>query len=262
MSTPEEAATAALDRAVALVSTGSPDGHIRKTDRDFATATDFAVEDALREFLADLTPDIGFLGEERGHTGRRDRYWCLDPIDGTTNYSRGVPNYGVSLALIDAGQPVLGAIDLPAHRERYTTRDDSAYCNGRRTAVSTTSDPNAAIVSVGDFATGHGSTSKNRDRLATIGKLADWAGRIRMLGSAATDLAWLARGRIDAVMLESNHTWDVAAGVALARAAGAIVTHLDGSPHRIDGPNILAATPGLHRALIDRLGTASAPLPD
>lgn len=253
MFSPEQASAAAIGRALELLNQPSSFERTYKTDRDYATTTDFVIEDELRALLHDLTPDIGFLGEERGHTGPVETYWCLDPIDGTTNFTRGLPDFGIALALITDAQPVHGEIALPAHQERYATQDDTAYCNGQRIRISTTSTLPEAVVSVGDFATGPGSVEKNRRRMSTLSRLADTVGRVRMLGSAATDLAWLAAGRLDAVVIHSNKPWDVAAGIAIAQAAGAVVTHHDGSPYSITGPNVLAAAPRIHAAIVAAL---------
>ncbi|WP_309063300.1 inositol monophosphatase family protein [Streptomyces sp.] len=252
-STTELAANAAIDLALSLLYDGSIEDRVYKTDRDFATATDFAIEDAVRELLARQTPDLGFLGEERGHTGDRKRYWCLDPVDGTTNFTRGLPNYGVSLALIEDQAPVFGTIALPAQGERYITRDGAAHLNGQPISVSDTADLRDSVVSMGDFATSADRDEKNRRRLAMLGQLAASVGRVRMYGSAATDLAWLAAGRLDAVVIDANRTWDVAAGVALARAAGAVVTHVDGSPYRLSGTDVLATTTLIHDAIASTL---------
>lgn len=246
----EQAANAAIDLALSLLHDGGTGDRVYKTDRDFATSTDFAIEDAVRELLARETPAFGFLGEERGHTGNRDRYSCLDPIDGTTNSTRGLPNHGVSLALIEDQTPAFGRIALPAHGEHYITHDGTAHLNGRPIHVSDTAELRDSIVSMGDFATSADRAKKNRRRLAMLGALGASVGRVRMFGSAATDLAWLAVGRLDAIIIDANRTWDVAAGIALARAAGAVVTHLDGSPYDIDGPNVLAATPCVHGSLV------------
>lgn len=255
LSATERAADAAINLALSFLGAGETGGRVYKTDRDFATATDFAIEDAVREQLARETPDIGFLGEERGHTGDRERYWCLDPIDGTTNYSRGLPNYGVSLALIEDGTPVFGSIALPAHGERYVTRDGVALLNERPIRVADTASLRDAIVSFGDFATGAGSEVKNARRLAMLGSLAASVGRVRMLGSAATDLAWLAAGRLDVVVIDANRTWDVAAGIALARAAGAVISHVDGTRYALDGRDLLAVAPAVRASTIVTLGS-------
>ena len=256
-SSTEQVADRAIDLALSLLESSTPGQRTYKTDRDFATATDFAIEDAVRDLLAHETPDIGFLGEERGHLGDQTRYWCLDPIDGTTNFSRGLPNYGVSLALIESGRPAYGAIALPRHGERYVTRSNTAYLNGASIRVAPTSELHDAIISTGDFATGAGSQAKNARRIAMIAQMADAVGRIRMLGSAATDLAWLAAGRLDAVVIDANHPWDVAAGVALAGAAGATVSQVDGTAYSVTGQSLLAATPRVHAALASILDPVS-----
>lgn len=251
----ERAAESAIDLALSILHAGVNGDRVYKTDRDFATATDFAIEDAVREHLARETPQLGFLGEERGHTGNPDRYWCLDPIDGTTNFVRGLPNYGVSLALIQDAAPVYGTIALPAHGERYVTRGGAAWLNDQHIGVSTTSGVREAVVSMGDFATGPRSTEKNERRLGMIQRLARSVGRVRMLGSAATDLAWLAAGRLDAVVIDANRTWDVAAGIALARAAGAVISQTDGTRYALDGRDLLAAVPAVHDSVVTILAS-------
>lgn len=246
---PEPTATTAINVALDLLRTSSNTERIYKTGRDYATTADFAIEDAVRDLLTSSTPDIGFLGEERGHTGNTERYWCLDPIDGTTNYTHGLPNYGVALALIEDGQPTFGIVALPAHGERYITRD-GVVLNDAPVTVSATDTLSEAVVSVGDFATGTGSVETNRRRIATIARLANTVARVRMLGSAATDLAWLAAGRLDAVVIDANKPWDMAAGVAIARAAGATITHADGAPYTLAGPDLIAAAPHVHARLL------------
>ena len=255
MSSIEHVASSAIDLAVSMLNNGPQGSRVWKSDRDFADAADFAIEDAVRSLLSTESPDMGFLGEERGRSGPEDRYWCLDPIDGTVNYTRSIPNHGVSLALIEDGIPIGGIIALPAFGERYTAFGGIARLNGVEVAASTTATLAESVVTVGDFATGPGSVLKNERRLTMLGSLADSVGRVRMLGSAATDLAWLAAGRIDAVIIDANKTWDVAAGIALVRAAGAVVTHLDGHPYTLDGPNLLAAAPQVRDAIFSVVGS-------
>ena len=252
----EQAADSAIELALTILHVGADGDRVYKTDRDFATETDFAIEDAVREFLARETPEVGFLGEERGHSGNTERYWCLDPIDGTTNFTRGLPHFGVSLALIENAQPVYGTIALPAHAERYVGQSGTSNLNGEPISVADTASLRDALVSMGDFATGTHGRSKNRRRTKMLGQLADSVGRVRMLGSAATDLAWLAAGRLDAVLIDANRPWDVAAGITLARAAGAVVSHSDGTEWTLGGPDVLAAAPRIHASLVDVLAGA------
>ena len=92
-----------------------------KKDRDYASELDVAIERAIREHLARVTPEIGFLGEEEGASGADDSLtWVLDPVDGTSNLIHGLPICGVSLALLDHGRPVIGVIDLPFLGERFS----------------------------------------------------------------------------------------------------------------------------------------------
>lgn len=240
----------ALDLASPMLRDATP-GHLTaKDDRDVATETDFAIERHLREFLTQQTPHIGFLGEEEGHAGNHDRYWVLDPIDGTANFTHHMPLCAISLALIEGDTPVLGAIDLPHLNSRYSAhRDGGAHHQGQRITASSTTTLHNAIVAIGDYAVGHGRTAKNHQRLTLTAALAENTERVRMLGAAAIDLAWVAHGHLDASITLANKPWDTAAGVLIAREAGATVLDLDGTPHTIHSQATIAAP----QTLIDNI---------
>jgi myo-inositol-1(or 4)-monophosphatase len=229
-------------------------GHlIAKGDRDMATELDFAVERAVRAHLSARTPGVAVLGEEEGMTGDADGdlLWALDPVDGTANLVHGIPLTGVSLGLVRGGRPVLGVIDLPFLGARYSAVEHGgAYAGDRRMAASRTCRLRDAVVAVGDYAVGADAEEKNRLRLALSARLAGRVQRVRMLGSAAVDLAWLADGRLDASMTLSNHPWDTAAGVVIAREAGAVVIDLDGSDHTVSSGTTIAAAPGVAEELL------------
>jgi myo-inositol-1(or 4)-monophosphatase len=238
----------AMALASKLVRTRLPRVITAKTDRrDMASETDITVEREVRALLSDKTPTIGFLGEEEGASGTNDELvWTLDPIDGTANFVRGIPLCAVSLALVDNRRPVLGVIDLPFLDTRYHAAEgDGAYANGQRIHVSPTSSLLDAIVSIGDFAVGAHAAEKNQHRLAVTTLLATRAQRVRMFGSAAIDLAYVAHGRTDAVIMLSNKPWDTAAGVILAREAGARVIDQHGADYTLDSTATIATTPPL-----------------
>jgi myo-inositol-1(or 4)-monophosphatase len=219
---------------------------IGKGDRDFATSVDLQIESAMRASLANADPRIPFLGEEGGGDGAAGASWVLDPIDGTINFSRGSPLCTISLSLVIGGQPVLGIVDAPLLGERFVARQaGGAYLNGRRIVVSEVSGLDEAIVGVADFKVGVGSEDENRVHLAVVGRLARESLRVRMLGSAALDLAWLAAGRLNATMMLSNLPWDVTAGLLLVREAGGRVYDYDGSDHGYDSRYTLASMPSL-----------------
>jgi myo-inositol-1(or 4)-monophosphatase len=224
-----------------------------KGDRDMASELDFAVERAVRAHLRERTPDVAILGEEEGVSGDPDSelLWALDPIDGTANLVHGMPLTGVSLGLLHEGRPVLGVIDLPFLDARYWAVEHAgAYVGDRRIAASRTTRLRDAVVAIGDYAVGAGADEKNHLRLALTEHLAGRAQRVRMLGSAAIDLAWVAEGKLDASMTMSNTPWDTAAGVVIAREAGAVVVDQDGSDHTTSSAATIAVAPGVVEELL------------
>ncbi|BCY05054.1 inositol monophosphatase family protein [Actinoplanes sp. L3-i22] len=246
----------AVDLAQRIIRTMQPGVLTAKGDRDMASEVDFAVEAQVRAFLAEQTPDIGFLGEENGTSGAtRGRMWALDPVDGTVNFVHGSPLCAVSLGLITEGRSVLGVIDLPFLGTRYSAAEGSgAHANGAAIAASATGDIGEAVVAIGDYAVGEGAEAKNRIRFALTQRLGSEAQRIRMHGSAAIDLAWLAAGHVDAVVMLANKPWDTAAGVVIAREAGVVVVDYDGSPHTFDSQATIAANPKLLPTVLAMLG--------
>ncbi|MFD0689020.1 inositol monophosphatase family protein [Actinomadura fibrosa] len=224
----------AAEIASDLVRTRVPGLLTAKGDRDMASEVDYAVERAVRDYLKERTPDIAILGEEEGITGDTtgDLLWAIDPVDGTANFVRSIPLCGFSLGLIQKGRPVVGVIDLPFLGTRYhAAQHTGAYVGDRRIQSSATTELKDAIVAIGDYAVGEGAAAKNRLRIALTERLAANVQRVRMLGSVAIDLAWVAEGKLDASITLSNKPWDTAAGVVIAREAGAKVTDQDGTAH-------------------------------
>ncbi|MEU7901416.1 inositol monophosphatase family protein [Actinoplanes sp. NPDC049118] len=237
----------AVDLASGIMRSMRPGVLTSKGDRDMASEVDFAVEDRVRAFLTEQTPEIGFLGEENGSSGDTGGLlWTLDPVDGTVNFVHGSPLCAVSLGLIAGKRAVLGVIDLPFLGGRYSAAEGhGAEADGRRLGVSGVTEVSEAVVAIGDYAVGPGAEEKNRLRFALTHRLAARAQRIRMHGSAAVDLAWLAAGKIDSVIILANKPWDTSAGVVIAREAGALTVDRDGAPHSFDAEATIAANPHL-----------------
>lgn len=254
-------AVEAADMARTLILGRAPGFLVSKGDRDMASQLDYTVEQAVRAFLNDTTPDVGIIGEEEGATGPdSDLRWVLDPIDGTANLVHGLPLFAVSLALVDSKRPVLGVIDLPLLGNRYTAVEGhGTHADGGPIRVSDTTNLIDAIVTIGDYAVGDAARRKNRQRLAVTTLLAGQVQRVRMFGTAAIDLAWLAHGRTDATVILSNNPWDMAAGVIIAREAGATVADLDGSPHTFDSNATIAANPEIVASILELVQHAGTP---
>ncbi|MDG6107610.1 inositol monophosphatase family protein [Dactylosporangium aurantiacum] len=251
-------ATTAVDLASKTMRTMQPGVLTAKGDRDMASEVDYAIEREVRAFLADATPDIHFLGEEEGFSGQQSELmWALDPVDGTVNFVHGSPLCGVSLGLITGDRSVLGVVDLPFLGSRYTAVEHhGAYANGHRIQTSTTRQLHDAVVAIGDYSVGADAGPKNQLRLAITTRLAAHAQRIRMHGSAAIDLVWLAEGKIDAMVMLSNKPWDTAAGIVIAREAGAHLMDRDGSDHTSSSNATIGASPHLARQLLNIVGPA------
>ncbi|MFE3443478.1 inositol monophosphatase family protein [Nocardia sp. NPDC059180] len=246
-------ARAAVAEGVALLTTADAGAVRSKGDRDFVTELDLRIQSAMQQYLHAATPWIGFLGEEANTTptsADTEYVWILDPIDGTSNFIHGLPLCAVSLALVQSGAPLIGVVDAPFLGLEYRAAVGAgAFCNGESITTSAARNISDAIVSIGDYAVGPKAATENLRRFAITEALAASVERVRMFGSAALDLVWVAEGRTDGTVIMSNKPWDMAAGVLIAREAGAVVTDSDGSRHTAHARHTIAAAPGLSEEL-------------
>ena len=173
----------------------------------------------------------------------------LDPIDGTVNFARGSPLCTISLSLVLAGDLCSGSSTRRSSVSGSSLARRGAYVNGHRITVYEVPSLREAIVAIADFKVGPGAEEENRVHLAVVAKLAHESLRVRMLGSAALDLAWLAAGRLNATLMLSNLPWDVTAGLLLVREAGGCVYDHDGSTHTAGSRYTIASVP----SLVDRI---------
>ena len=214
---------------------------------DYVTATDRRSESAILEVLAREAPGIAVLAEERGGA-RAATMWAVDPLDGTTNFTRGFPTVGVSVALLENGRPVAGAVLAPYLDLEFTAaRGQGAFRNGERLPRLRGVEPSSAIVATG-------LPFRNKALLARYLPVMEQAlvrfEDLRRAGAAALDLAWTAAGTFDGFFELGLNTWDVAAGALLVLEAGGRVTDWSGGDTWIETGNILAATPAVHEALL------------
>jgi myo-inositol-1(or 4)-monophosphatase len=252
-------AMGAMDLAKEIVLGRSPGVVTAKGDRDMVSDVDVQIERAVRRYLRERSPEVGFLGEEEGNVpGDGELQWVLDPVDGTANFLKGIPLYSISLALVNDAEPVLGVIDVPGEGRRYSAAAGSgAYCDGTRVRVRPTARLEDAIVTIGDYAVGEHAEARNQIRLAVTRRLAERALRVRMVGSAAIDLAWLAHGRTDAAIMFANKPWDTAAGVILAREARGLVVDADGDHHTLHSASTVAASAKLLEEVLELISAAA-----
>lgn len=236
------------------------DSVVAKKGNDFATEIDLAIE---RYAVAELNlrTGIGVHGEEfGGEPIDSELVWVLDPIDGTFNYAAGSPMAAMLLALMWRGQPVLGLTWLPFVGQRFTALPGGPLrCNGEALAPLSPSRLSEAIVGIGTFNVESRGAFPGRYRSAVLENLSRRCSRIRMHGATGIDLAYVAAGILGGAISFGHHIWDHAAGVALIRAAGGVVTDLAGEQWTPASRSVLAGAPGVHAEILDIVKAAGAP---
>jgi myo-inositol-1(or 4)-monophosphatase len=224
---------------------------------DLVTEMDQRSEALIVARLLGAFPDHGVLAEEGGATDGRSEYrWVIDPLDGTTNYSHGLPIFAVSLALERAGQVELGVAYDPTRDECFVAqRGGGATLNDEPIRVSSVESLDEALLVTGfpyDIRT---TAATNLPEYAALSLRAQ---AVRRLGSAVLDLCYVACGRLDGFWELALGPWDMAAGGLIVQEAGGAVTDVHGEPWRLDGPGILASSPRVHGAILAGLRVARA----
>lgn len=215
---------------------------------DYVTATDRRSEAAILEVLARETPGVAVLAEEGGGL-RASTMWAVDPLDGTTNFTRGLPTVGISVALLEDRMPVAGVVLAPFLRLEFTAaRGDGARRNGEPLPPHRPIEPAAAVV-----ATGFPFRNKAllERYLPVMGAALHRFEDLRRAGAAALDLAWTASSAFDGFFELGLNTWDVAAGALLVLEAGGRVSDWEGGDSWLETGNILAGAPAVHEALLE-----------
>lgn len=245
---------------------GAPAAASKSQRRELVTAADRAAERVVVEGLLQRFPDHGVLAEEGVLTtaGRAsnggDWLWIVDPLDGTTNFVHGLPNYGVAIALVRRGEPVVGVVHAPALGETFEAVDGGGAwlvdADGRRSAlrVSATHEVADALLATG-FSY-HRNEPGRDNNLARIGAVLPACRDLRRLGSAELDLCYVAAGRLDGYWELDLQPYDMAAGAVLVREAGGRVGDLVGGQDWLYGGRILASNGRLHDELLRLVGGA------
>ncbi len=254
-------ASAILDAAAKPFIAGHrADSAVSKRGDDFATNVDLAIERQVVDALVSAT-GIPVHGEEFGGADLDSEWvWVLDPVDGTFNYAAGSPMAAILLGLLHDGDPVAGLTWLPFMNERYAAVVGGPVLkNGVPQPPLTHTDLTASIIGVGTFNADSRGRFPGRYRVAVLEELSRVSSRMRMHGATGIDLAYVADGVLGGSISFGDHVWDHAAGVALVRAAGGVVTSLSGEQWTPDSRSALAAAPGVHDQLLDMLHGVGRP---
>jgi len=213
----------------------------RKGAADFVTRADLAAEKIIREELMEARPTYGFLGEETGEVEGQDptRRWIVDPLDGTTNFLHGLPHWAVSIALEHKGQIVAGVVYDPTKDELFfAEKGAGAWMNETRIRASVRHRIDESIYATGiPFATRPELPATLKDLAALMPACAG----VRRFGSASLDLAYVAAGRFDGFWERDLRVWDIAAGIVIAKEAGAIVEGIAPDTNPLESEDILVS---------------------
>lgn len=218
-----------------------------KLDNDYVTQVDQDTERTIRRAIMARYPQDGFWGEEYGASGNADRLWVLDPIDGTTNYIRGMEEYAISLAYLCGGQPAVGVVYCPRTGSLYTAIQGMGACkDGKPVHVS-------ADAGLRDTVIGMAFAHRNPELAPCIhrmvARLMEEAGDMRRSGSAALDLCRVAEGAYGGYIEPGLNLYDIAAGVLIVREAGGQVSGFPSEADALQTGNVLASNGLLHRAI-------------
>ncbi len=222
-----------------------------KGHADFVSEVDHQAEQEIIHAVREAYPEHAIFAEESGKSAGNEFEWIIDPLDGTTNFLHGIPQYAVSIAMRENGVLKVAVVFDPIKDELFTAaKGEGALLNDRRIRVSGTKDMEFSLLATGfpykDM--------KNLDLWTDCFRslLPETSG-VRRAGSAALDLAWVAAGRYDGFWEFDLNTWDIAAGVLLIQEAGGMVSEVDGGRDYLESGDIMVANPVIYRKMLRKL---------
>jgi len=257
-------AVRAARRAGAIINRAARDIDVlsvtRKRHNDFVTEVDKSAEQAIIEILHRAYPDHAILAEESGATagtaGESEYTWIIDPLDGTTNFIHGFPQYAVSIGLRHKGVLVQGVVYDPTNNELFTaSRGQGAFLNERRIRVSKRIRLNEALIGTGfpfrDF-------EGLDEYLSMFRELTARTAGLRRAGAAALDIAYVAAGRLDGFWEMGLSPWDMAAGALMVQEAGGLVGDFRGDSGYLESGRMVCGAPKIFAQLVQVIGPLAA----
>ena len=228
-----------------------------KAANDFVSEVDREAEQAIIRTLRDAYPDHSILAEESGASGASDHQWIIDPLDGTTNYIHGFPQYAVAIALRHKGVVTQAVVYDPGRNDLFTSsRGRGAYLNDQRIRVSKRIQLKSSLI-------GTGFPFRQLEHLdvylAILRDMMKSSAGVRRAGSAALDLAYVAAGRLDGFWEFGLSPWDIAAGALLITEAGGLVGDLAGENNYMKTGNIVAGNPKVFVELLHAISPHLTP---
>lgn len=223
-----------------------------KGSNNFVSYVDKTSEQKIIEGLRKILPDSGFIAEEETTQKSEAKYqWIIDPLDGTTNFIHGLPPYAISIALMEEEEVILGVVyEIFANECFYAWKGSKAYLNGKEIHVSQSAKISDSLIGTGfpyyDF-------EFVQPFLDSLKYFFINSHGVRRLGSAATDIAYVACGRFDAFYEYGLHAWDVAAGSIILEQAGGKVSDFKGGKNYIFGAEYIASNSNVYPEFLNTI---------
>jgi len=220
-----------------------------KGPANFVSAADRRAEEMLYSDLTKARPGYGFIGEEGGTREGQDKShtWIVDPLDGTTNFLHGIPQFAISIGLQREGVIIAGVIYNPATDELYIAeRGKGAFLNDQRLRVAARKQLHDCVIACGLPHIGRGDLPLSRDEMTAM--QARVAG-LRRFGAASLDLAYVAAGRLDGYWERNLKPWDMAAGIIMIREAGGVVSDIQTSGDPLVSGDVVCGNETIHAEL-------------
>jgi myo-inositol-1(or 4)-monophosphatase len=230
---------------------------VEKTRNEFVSQVDQAAEAAIIEVIRDHYPEHAILAEESGAAGEHEYQWIIDPLDGTTNYLHGFPQFSVSIGVMRKDELEHGVVYDPLRQEIFSaSRGQGAQLDGRRIRVSKRTTIQQSLVGTGfPYRANLVHMERYLNMLRVV--MQESAG-VRRPGSAALDLCYVAAGRVDAFFELGLSKWDIAAGALIIREAGGRISDFHGGDGYLESGNVIAGNPKTYAALSKMLAPFSA----
>jgi myo-inositol-1(or 4)-monophosphatase len=221
-----------------------------KGPANFVSLADRRAEEMLYEDLSKARPGYGFIGEEGGRREGADKThtWIVDPLDGTTNFLHGIPQFAISIALSREGTVIAGVVYNPANDELYTAeRGKGAFLNDQRIRVAGRRKLSECVIACGLPHIGRGDLELSRQEMTEI---QNRVAGLRRFGAASLDLAFVATGRLDGYWERNLQPWDIAAGQIIVREAGGLVSGISGNDDALLTHNVVCGNEFVHAELV------------
>ncbi len=221
-----------------------------KGPANFVSLADKRAEAMLREDLDKARPGYGFIGEEGGAREGADKThtWIVDPLDGTTNFLHGIPQFAISIGLQREGTIIAGVIYNPANEELYTAeRGKGAFLNDQRLRVAGRRKLSDSVIACGLPHIGRGDFKLS---LAELAEIQPRVAGLRRFGAASLDMAFVAAGRLDGYWERNLQAWDMAAGQIIVREAGGIVSGIEGDDDPLKTGDVICGNEFIHAELV------------